>query len=249
MNEKKGTLYGIGVGPGDPELITMKAVRVLKEVDIVFTAASTKNSFSLAVNIAQPYIPEDAKVEVLSFPMSDDFDEKMKSWEAHSKRVTDELEKGNNVAFLTLGDPMTYSTYGYVLQFIQANSPGYDIITIPGITSYQAAAARVNSPLVEGEESLLLTSGAYGGSHLRNNNGGPENIVLLKAYKNVNDIEAALGEKNMLENSLAVSKCGRQDEEVINDIRELKTRKPDYWTLILAKQQKNGSYKKKKTEL
>ncbi len=249
MNEKKGTLYGIGVGPGDPELLTLKAVRILKEVDIVFTAASTKNSFSLAVNIAEPHIPEAAKVEVLSFPMSSDMDEKMKSWESHSIRIADELEKGNNVAFLTLGDPMTYSTFGYVMQFMQANSPGHNIVTIPGITSYQAAAARVNTPLVEGEESLLLTSGAYGGSHVRNKNGGPENIVLLKAYKNVDDIEEALGESDMLKNSLAVSKCGRKDEEIIRDIRDLKLRKPDYWTLILAKQPKNGTYKKKKAEL
>ncbi len=249
MTEKAGTLYGIGVGPGDPELITLKAVRILSEVDLVFTAASTKNSFSLAVNIAQPHIPETTPVEVLSFPMSSDFDEKMRSWESHSERIVSELAKGKNIAFLTLGDPMTYSTFGYILQFMKENSPEQNIVTIPGITSYQAAAACVNTPLVEGEESMLLTSGAYGGNQLRNAKTGPENIIFLKAYKNVNDIEDALNEVDMLEHSVAVSKCSREGQEIIRDVRELKNRKPDYWTLILAKQSKNGTYKKKKTEL
>lgn len=245
MGEKKGRLYGIGVGPGDPELITLKAVKALKEVDIVFTAASSKNSFSLAVEIAGPHIPEGISVEMLPFPMSGgDMALKMKAWQEHSERITCELDRGKRVAFLTLGDPMTYSTYGYVLQCIKEKKTEYDIITIPGITSFQAAAACVNIPLVEGEESLLLTSGAYGGNHLRYKTGIPENVVFLKAYKNVIDIEAALEERNMLSGSLAVSKCSREDEKVFLDIRELKNRKPDYWTLILAKQPKNGVCKK-----
>ena len=104
MNKKTGTLYGIGVGPGDPDLITIKAAKILNQVDIVFAAASTKNSHSLAVNIAREHIPDSATVIRLQFPMTRDKTETRKAWKAHAQTIIEELEKGQNVAFLTLGD-------------------------------------------------------------------------------------------------------------------------------------------------
>jgi precorrin-2/cobalt-factor-2 C20-methyltransferase len=130
---------------------------------------------------------------------------------------------------------MTYSTFGYILRIIKSDFPETLVETIPGITSYQAAASRINTPLVEAEESLLITSGAFGGERLRKIAPGAENIVLLKAYKNIRDISMALEEVNCLKNSFAIRKCGRQGEEIIDDIRELEQEKPDYWTLIMAK--------------
>ena len=155
MNRELGTLYGIGVGPGDPELIPVKAVRILQEVDIIYTASSTKNTYSLAVNTAQCYIPETTPVAMLPFPMTKDRQEAQSAWEENARIIIAELEAGKNVAFLTLGDSTTYSTYGYLMQYVQTLAPHIPIITIPGITSYQAAAARLNTPLVEGEESLV----------------------------------------------------------------------------------------------
>ncbi len=237
---EKGTLYGIGVGPGDPDLITVKAVKVLQKVDIVFTAASSKNTFSLAVDIAKEHIPDRAEIRQLPFPMTSDRSVTEKAWEDNSLMIVEELRKGKDAAFLTLGDPMTYSTFGYILQHIQDAHPDTSVVTIPGITSYQAAASRMNTPLVEAEESLLITSGAYGGEQLRKIASRAENIVLLKAYKNVKDISEALSETNFIKNSKAIKKCGREGEEIIHDIRNLVDLKPDYWTLILAKQEKKA---------
>lgn len=236
MEKKQGTLYGIGVGPGDPELMTIKAVKILAHVDVVFTASSAKNSFSLAVDIARPHLPETVDVRHLSFPMTQDKEHLKSAWRENSLAILDVLDQGNDAAFLTLGDPMTYSTFGYILQEIQELRPDLPIVTIPGITSYQAAAARMNVPLVEAEESLLLTSGAYGGGNVRKFSDCAENVVLLKAYKNVKDITRALEESDMITNSRAIKKCGRDGEEIIKDIRTLVDREPDYWTLILAKQ-------------
>lgn len=239
MSSKTGTLYGIGVGPGDPDLIPLKSVKILQQVDVIFTAASSKNEYSLAVNIAKPHLPEGAVVRTLPFPMTKDPEVTQKAWKENALTIAGELEKGHDVAFLTLGDPLTYSTYGYILKHIQALAPHLAVKTIPGITSFQAAAARLNTPLVEGEESLLLTSGAFGGNRLRRLTGKLENVVFLKAYRNVEDITAALKEADMLETSIAISKCSREDEEIIEDIQELSRRKPDYWTLILAKNKKD----------
>jgi len=243
MNIKAGILYGIGVGPGDPDLITIKAAKILNRVDIVFAAASTKNSHSLAVNIAREHIPESATVKMLSFPMTRDKVETRSAWEAHARTIIAELEKGRNVAFLTLGDSMTYSTYGYILKWVQKLAPHLEAQTVPGITSYQAAAARLNTPLVEGEESLMVVSGATGGNRLRELCAKPENVVFLKAYRNVPDIKAAIDETGKYPNCVSVKSCGQLNEEIIKDIGELSQRKPDYWTLIISKQTTNNGTK------
>ena len=240
MNKEAGILYGIGVGPGDPELITVKAANILRRVHTVFAAASTKNNHSLAVNIAKPHIPDGTEVKLLRFPMTRDKQETNQAWLTNARIIIAELEQGKNVAFLTLGDSLTYSTYGYILKYVQSIAPQIAIQTVPGITSYQAAAARLNTPLVEGEESLMVISGAKGGDRLRELSGKPENVVFLKAYRNVQDIKCAIDEIGMYPSCVGVKCCGHPEEEVLSDIEELSRRSPDYWTLIIAKQQKNN---------
>ena len=231
--EKEGKLFGVGVGPGDPELITVKAVRVIKEADIIFTAASTKNTYSLAVEIASPYISVSVKIEKLSFPMTKDVEKVEAAWIHNAKQIAAVLKQGKKAVFLTLGDPTTYSTFGCILKKMKCIMPEADIETIPGITSFHAASARLNRILVEGEESLLVTSGAYGGDGIRHIN-GVENVAIVKAYKNIQDINKALKETGLDNKSVAVSKCGRKKEQIIRDLDELEKRSPDYWTLILA---------------
>jgi precorrin-2/cobalt-factor-2 C20-methyltransferase len=231
--EKTGKLYGVGVGPGDPELITVKAVRVIKQADMIFTAASTKNSYSLAVEIAAPYISRSAKIRTLKFPMTKNETQVETAWTANAKEIAQALTQGLTVVFLTLGDPVTYSTFGYILKTMKQVMPQADIETIPGITSFHAASARLNRILVEGEESLLVTSGAFGGSQIRQIH-QVENIAIVKAYKNIKDINAALKEAGMHKKGVAVSRCGRENETIFDNLDDLEAREPDYWTLILA---------------
>lgn len=238
--KKNGTLYGIGVGPGDADLITVKAVKTLAEMDVIFTASSTNNDFSLAMEIAGPHLPDGIEARTLSFPMTKDKVVTDRAWEENAGVIAGEVEKGRNVAFLTLGDPLTYSTFGYILQKMKTLYPHIVVKIIPGITSYQAAAARTNTTLVEAEESLLLTSGAFGGANIRKLKAAVENVVLLKAYRNVADIVDALTEAEMLANSIAISRCGRKNEAVTTNIAQLVEKKPDYWTLIIAKKEQQA---------
>jgi precorrin-2/cobalt-factor-2 C20-methyltransferase len=238
MKDQHGVLYGLGVGPGDPELITLKAARVLNMVDVVFAAASTKNSYSLALSIARPHIPDLTPVKTLNFPMTSDRSKLQQAWKAHARTIIAELEQGKKAAFITLGDAMTYSTFGYILRNIQELAPQFPVISIPGITSYQAAAACLNTPLVEGEESLLLTSGAKGGDRLRAFAAKPDAVVFLKAYRNVEDIAAAIDEAGVYQVAVGVSNCGQADEKVERDLDQLCRQRPDYWTLILARRKK-----------
>lgn len=236
MKQRTGILYGIGVGPGDPDLITLKAVKILSRVDVVFAAASTQNPHSLALSIARPHIPEATPVELLHFPMTRDRSATRRAWETHAHRLVTVLESGRDAGFLTLGDSLTYSTFGYLMKHVQAAAPHIDVQTVPGITSYLAAASRLNTPLVEGEGSLMIVSGATGGGRLRSLSRKPETVVFLKAYRNLKDICAAIEESGQYPHCAAVKNCGQPNEEVVVDIEALCRQKPDYWTLIIARQ-------------
>jgi precorrin-2/cobalt-factor-2 C20-methyltransferase len=234
MKDNFGTLYGIGVGPGDPELITLKAVKILAQVDVVYAASSTKNTYSLAISVARPYIPETAEIRYLGFPMSRDPQVMKTAWEKNARMVAQTLVSGKNAAFLTLGDCMTYSTYTYLARHLRRIAPEAKTVAIPGITSYLAAAARLQRPLAEGEESLLIVSGCRGGGKLRQMGPYAENVVFLKAYKNAADITQAINEQGWNENSVGVVSCGLPEERIIEDITEFETASPDYWTLIFS---------------
>jgi precorrin-2/cobalt-factor-2 C20-methyltransferase len=240
MKREAGILYGIGVGPGDPDLITLKATKVLGRVDVVFAAASTKNHHSLAMSIARPHIPEATPVELLRFPMTRDRSETRRAWEANAQRIVGELTTGRDAAFLTLGDSLTYSTFGYLIAYVRAVAPDVEIMTVPGITSYQAAASRLNTTLAEGEGSLMVVSGATGGDRLRTLTEKPETVVFLKAYRNLKDIRSAIDESGQYPYCVAVKNCGHPTEEIVKDLDQLGRQKPDYWTLIIAK--KDASY-------
>ncbi len=245
MNEKLGKLYGIGVGPGDPDLLTLKAVKVLQQVSVVFTAASSKNDYSLALEIARPHIPADARVHPLAFPMTRDIEAKQAAWAANADIVADYLLQGRDAAFLTLGDSLTFSTFGYLLRQIGARYPDIPVETVSGITSYQAAAAALNMPLVEGEESLLVLSGAEGGNRLREQTCQPDNVVFMKAYRNIPSICEALDEAGMLGQAAGVVSCSLPGEELVRDVKTLLHREPNYWTLIIAKKSpSNGAPQK-----
>ncbi len=238
MGTTYGTLYGIGVGPGDPDHMTLKAVKVLSSVDVIFTASSTKNSHSLAVQIAAPHIPKKTPVQKIAFPMCKDMAVLEAAWEKNAQIVAQTLAQGKNAAFLTLGDCLTYSTYGYLARHIRRLVPEIMLVAVPGITSYQAAAARTNRQLVEGEESLVIMSGVKGGHRFRDIANHTENAVFLKAYRNVSDICLALSENGWAEDSVGVVSCGLPEERVVNDLSDFKESQPDYWTLILAGRKK-----------
>jgi len=222
------------VGPGDPDLITLKAVKTLSQVDVIYTASSTKNSYSLAISIAKPHIPENTEILYLGFPMSRDSEVLKDAWGKNASIVAETLARGANAAFLTLGDCLTYSTYGYLARHVRRIAPGAEMVAVPGITSYHAAAARVHRPLAEGEQSLLIVSGCGGGGKLRQMGTHAENVVFLKAFRNAADITRAIDEQGWRKNSVGVVSCGLAEERIIEDIDEFETAPPDYWTLIFS---------------
>lgn len=230
-----GVLYGIGVGPGDPELLTLKAVKILGEVDYVFAASSSKNDYSVALDIVSGRIRPEAVVEHLAFPMTFDRDHMESAWQANCDRVAEVLREGKSAAFLTIGDPLTFSTYIYLVRKVRAQLPEAVVTTVPGITSFQAAASCANIPLAEGEESFTVISGAKGGERLKDVIDFSDNVILLKAYKRFPQILSQIEELGLRDRCCFISRCGLDGQVVERDFESLSKLSPHYLSLMIIK--------------
>ena len=234
---KPGILYGVGVGPGDPDLLTMKAVKVLKTVPVIFAAGSTKNDYSLALNVVRDHLMEDVAIVSLPFPMTQARDTLTKAWSDNARQVLESLRTGRDAAFITIGDPLTYSTFGYLCKTIQVITPDIRIETIPGITAHQAAAARLNLPLVEGTESLTVIPGTWEPEKIREAVNLSDNCVILKVYRHYDRISTILAELDLDRHSVLVSRCGHEDEYIQEGVRPGDGAAPPYLSLLIVKKQ------------
>jgi len=235
-----GTLYGIGVGPGDPDLITLKAMNTLKGVDVVFAAASTTNSHSLAEKIVTPHLRKGVPIKRLNFPMTRDKGVLEAAWRENAEIVIATLKKGQDAALITLGDPLTYSTFGYVMRMIKESTQEIPIKIIPGITSYQAGSASAGMVLAEGEESFTVISGALGSENLKRVISSTDTVVMLKVYRNYKEIFDTLKELDLTDRSVLVSKCGLEGEAVFQNIHERPDSLPPYLSLLIIKKKNSG---------
>ncbi len=236
---KPGTLYGVGVGPGDPELITLKAVKVLNQVEVIFAAASSKNEYSLALENAESHMHNGAEVVRLNFPMTRDRDTLEKAWEENANRVLEFLQQGKDVAFITIGDPLTYSTFGYIMQTIGDMAPEVPMCVVPGITSYQAATAVAKEVMAAQEQTFCVISGSKGGERLKDVISRVDCVVMLKVYKHFDEILDTLKELGMSNQVTLVSRCGMKDQVICKNPEELRGKKIPYLSLMIVKKKQS----------
>ncbi|QSQ09377.1 Cobalt-precorrin-2 C(20)-methyltransferase [Koleobacter methoxysyntrophicus] len=224
--------YGIGVGPGDPELLTLKAAETLRKLDVVIAPEKSKGRGSAALKIAKRYLKPDAKVLRMVFPMVEDRVLLKKSWKKCVETIELEIQKGNYVGFITLGDPMIYSTYTYVFRMLQEK--GISIETIPGVPSFCACAAKAGKPLAQGRENLVVIPGVKNKEELENLLDNFKNVVVMKAGSHLDKTIELLEAKGFSHLTL-VSQCGFDEEKVYHDLRDLQNKKIHYLSMIIAK--------------
>jgi precorrin-2/cobalt-factor-2 C20-methyltransferase len=217
-----GTLYGIGVGPGDPEWITLKAVRILAACRHVCVPRSGLATDSVALEIARNYLRPDAIVHEQSFPMTADADLLSQHWRAAAQEVYELLRRGEDCCFLTLGDALLYSTYIYLLRELQAIDPAAPVVTVPGITAFSAAAALTNRPVGEGKQlvTIVPASDDLDPFLAALDRGGT--VVLMKIGQRLDRVLDELEQRNLLDRAVFVAHAGRPQQRVETDVRRLR---------------------------
>lgn len=228
-----GIFYGIGVGPGDPELLTVKAINAIKAADVLIAPKTEKKEGSVALSIAKPYLRDDIEIVYQVFPMVKNFADSTEAWEANKKEILELLEAGKNVAFLTLGDPMFYSTYIYVYRLLKDEN--VNIVTIPGIPAFCAIGSQAGIPIVEGNDVLSIIPATAEPEKIEKAIAACDNAVLMKVYKNFPEIADVLDKNGMAENAVMLSRCGLPDEVRIDDIMAQKNEKVNYLSTILTR--------------
>ena len=230
-----GRLYGVGVGPGDPELLTVKAQRVLRQVPVIFTPQAETSRESYALSIVRDVIDVERQ-EVLrgTFP-TDDAEAAGEVWQAAANTVAERLLQGQDVAFITEGDPMLYSTFSYVLESIRSNYPEIPVEIIPGVSSVMAAAASASVPLVTHGQRLAILPAVYGINDLREAIANYDTIVLMKVNRMLLQALANLENLGLAGRAIYVRRASTPREHVVMDIQQLSEEDLDYFSLLIIR--------------
>lgn len=234
---KLGTLYGIGVGPGDPELMTVKGAALLGRCRHVFVPKSSRADTSLALLIAGSYLQGQAVIHELIFPMTADSVELSRRWKENAHAVAEVLAAGEDACFITLGDLFLYSTFIYLERALRDCLPGVEIVCVPGITAFSAVASLSRFPVGEAKEPVTIIPAADDLGNVRNALQTGGTVVLMKVGGRLGDILDLLEGMNVIEESIFVSRVGMADEKVETDLRKLRGEAPEagYLSIILVR--------------
>jgi precorrin-2/cobalt-factor-2 C20-methyltransferase len=218
---KQGVLYGIGIGPGDPELITLKGSRILARCKHVFVPKAPAGDESLALSIATQHIPETCHVTVIEFPMTRDKEDLRKKWESSTKPIAALLRAGEDVCYLTLGDTLMYSTYIYMLKGLRTHLPEAEIVTIPGVTAFSAAAALAGFSVGVGQQPVTVVpvSENLGSIETALSMGGT--VILMKIGKKVGPVLKLLESSGHIDDAILVTRAGLTGQRIETDLRNL----------------------------
>jgi precorrin-2/cobalt-factor-2 C20-methyltransferase len=220
--DKKGTLFGIGIGPGDADLVTVKGAKLLAACRHVVVPKAAVSSESVALRIIQPHLNPVAQVHELVFPMVVNPDELMAKWKESASYVHALLAQGEDVCFPTLGDTFLYSTYIYLVQALQALDSAVHIETVPGVTAFSAVAAIARFPVGVGKHPVTIVPSADDFTTLDAALQTDGTVVIMKVGKRLDAILDKLEEKKLLAKSVFAAHVGMADECIETDLRKLR---------------------------
>ncbi len=242
-----GRLFVIGIGPGDPELLTLKAARVLKQVSCVIVPKGREEGSSLALSIVRKALSLEGKEIVEThFPMqktvqsskfevqSENTNDLNAKWNETAETVLNRLDKGIDAAFITIGDPSIYSTFFYLYDRLLERRPSLSIEIVPGISSINAAAARAGISLGLGNERIAILPANYLES-LRETLEQFDTVVLMKVSKVFGEVKDMLKRMGLSSNAVYVARAGMEDEAVFKDIGQVVEKDLNYFSLLIVR--------------
>ena len=229
-------IYAVGVGPGDPELLTRKAERILRTVPVICAPTANPGDSSYALSIIEPFVERSRQqVIVQVFPMRKDQEGLAEYWEAAADEVVAKVRQGSDVAFITIGDPFLYSTFLYIYRILREKYPDIPVEVVPGISSINAAAVAAGLPLGMASERIAIIPAAFAEKDLERTLAEFDTVVLMKVSRVFDGIYALLVEMGLERKGVFVSRVGAQEEQVEFDLASLVGKKLDYLSLLIVK--------------
>ncbi|MBD2578133.1 precorrin-2 C(20)-methyltransferase [Oscillatoria sp. FACHB-1406] len=229
-----GTLYGISVGPGDPELITLKGLRLLRTASAIAFPAGIKGKPGKAERIIAPWSISEQKMLPLNFPYVPDFDVLTRAWHEAAEQVWQYLERGEDVAFACEGDISFYGTFAYLAQTLQQLHPEVVIEIVPGVSSPLAAAATLGLPLTARDQRLAVLPAIYTIGELKSVLQWADVLVLMKVSSVYEQVWQILQEYRLLDRAVAVENVTLPEQKIYTDLCDRPTLKLSYFSLIVV---------------
>jgi precorrin-2/cobalt-factor-2 C20-methyltransferase len=238
---KIGTLYGISVGPGDPELITLKGLRSLQQVPVVAFPAGIQGKPGIAQQIVAQWLSPNQVQLALTFPYVQDMAVLKAAWQAAAQQVWQYLRQGQDVAFTCEGDVSFYSTFTYLAQTLQQLHPEALIKLVPGVCSPMAAAAALGLPLTIRQERLVVLPALYTLGELEAVLDWADVVVLMKVSSVYEQVWQVLQQRGLLDNTWIVERATLPDMVIYSDLRDRPTLKLPYFTLLIVQVSKRSN--------
>lgn len=235
-----GRLFVVGVGPGDPELLTLKAVRILNQTPCLFVPKGKENGDSIALSIVEKVLDLSQKEVVEAhFPMLKTKGQAMhdslpKTWKEIAHEIYQRLKKGSDVAFITIGDPTIYCTFFYLHSPLLEIDPHIQIEIVPGVSSINASASCAGISLGLADEKIAILPATYmdSVSEFLDNF---DTIILMKVHRVFDRVLDVLRAKKLIKNAIYVVKAGMAEEKVIKDVETVKKDELEYLSVMIIK--------------
>jgi precorrin-2/cobalt-factor-2 C20-methyltransferase len=231
-----GTFYGVGVGPGDPELITRKAERVLRAVDWIFLPSGKRSGKSFVRRIVEPLGLPEGKFRPVPLGMSRDRAEDADAYGRAASEIVEELRRGKSAAWIAEGDPLFYSTFAHVREAL-GRYPEARVEIVPGVTSASAAAARLGWPVARLDERAAVVPAAYGIGHLPALLDEFATVFLLKVHAVLDELLAALASVRRPVRAAYLEQVGTPAERVVTDLESLRGQELPYFSLVVLRRE------------
>jgi precorrin-2/cobalt-factor-2 C20-methyltransferase len=229
-------IYAIGVGPGDPELLTRKAERILREVPVICAPTANQADSSHALSIVEPFIDRQRQEVIIQiFPMRMDQSGLEEFWEKAAAEVAEKVRMGKDVAFITIGDPFLFSTFLYLYRIFKEKYSDIQVEVVPGVSSINAAAVAAGLPLGMASERIAVIPAAFEDGNLAKTVAEFDTVVLMKVSRSFDRIYSLLQGLGLEKQAVFVSRAGLPEQLVVADLSTLVGQKLDYLSMLIVK--------------
>ena len=238
-------LYCIGCGPGDPDLLTLKAINIIKNADIIYTPTAREGKPSVALSIVEGFLNKDTEIQQLVFPMIKDFNKLKENWKDNTKEITNSIRNGKRAIYLTVGDPSLYSTWIYIYREITNAHKDIEVEVIPGITSIFSFSAEIKTPIGEGEEIIGIIPACYNLDRLKTAAQCCDTLIFLKDGRYFNSVLKILmesgfpGESDIfIAQDVSTNSEALQKKKLSELLRNPNENNDKYFSIMIAKKKK-----------